>query len=156
MTNLTKCMEKIMSIGDDQIIPYFELVTNASMDKVESEKKALKEGENPMTVKRRLAFQVVKEFHGDSSAQLAQEYFDKTFSKKIPGYENTQKISAGTNLAGTASAASGASITESKRIISQGAVDVNEETITDPTYRPKEGDKIKVGKKEFFTVKLTK
>lgn len=145
---------KLMSIPDDQIIPYFELVTNAPFDQINNEKKALENNENPATVKRRLAYQVVKEFHGDQPAQTSQEYFDKTYKDKKPEYETEIEVPAGTKLAGTVALASGTSTTESKRQIAQGAIDYNEAVTTNPSLEVKTGDKIKIGKKIHIKVKV--
>src|SRR3990172_1229884 len=72
---------KVMSINDNLIGQYLELATNLPLSEIQTEKKALQKGENPISVKRRLAQQIVKELHGKVEAQLASDHFDRTFRK---------------------------------------------------------------------------
>lgn len=141
---------KVMSINDNLINQYFELATNLPLSRVETENNTLKDGENPLTVKRRLAYQIVKELHGDVQAQHAQDYFDKTFRKAKPEYK--KEVPFRPILSSLVANSSGASISEAKRLILQGAVDVNEKTVTDPKHKMKGGERIKVGKKTFVKV----
>ena len=141
---------KVMSIRDDLIINYFTLATNLSMDRISGEVNLLKDGENPMTIKRRLAQQIVKEIYGDAMAQLAMEKFDKTFSKKKPSY--SEKVKYKPNLISLVASASGASVSQSKILLEQNAVDINGSTVSDPNYKLKGGEKIRIGKKKFVTV----
>lgn len=144
---------KIMSLNDDLIIQYFSLATNVSQEKVDEVEKRLKDGENPKHAKQELAFQVVLELYSTHAAEEAQEHFEKTFSEQKPDYNSkVVRLTDVTTLAGTISMASGASISEAKRLISQGAVDVNEKKIIDPAYSLKGGENVKVGKRLFFKV----
>jgi tyrosyl-tRNA synthetase len=74
---------KIMSWPDELIGSGFELCTNVLMEEVEKIKKELAENKvNPRDYKMKLAYEVVKIYHGEEAAQIAQENFINTFSKK--------------------------------------------------------------------------
>ncbi|OGC84812.1 MAG: tyrosine--tRNA ligase [candidate division Zixibacteria bacterium RBG_16_43_9] len=74
---------KIMSIPDELIYPYFELLTDIPPVELRKIKKEL-EGEevNPMEWKKRLGSEIVKLYHGQKDAERAQSEFEKVFSKK--------------------------------------------------------------------------
>ncbi len=72
----------VMSIPDALLTEYINLVS--SFDKVEKDqmKEALKNGDNPMNLKKKLAFDIVDQFHGRGSAQDASEFFYNQFQSK--------------------------------------------------------------------------
>lgn len=145
--NLTDAPEgmfaKIMALPDTLIQPGIELLTDLPLDTVDTKK--------PMLSKKKLAFEVVSQLHGHTSAVGAQSSFETTFQQKRPEFKT--KIPLKNNLAQTiAPFTSLASISDAKRFISQGAVDVNTGTVTDPTFKPAVGDQIKIGTTVFGTV----
>lgn len=142
---------KVLSINDNLITQYFELATNLPLSRVEIENKALKDGENPLTIKRRLALQIVKELHSDTQAQLAQDYFDKTFRKAEPDYK--KGVQYRPTLVSVVALASGVSVSEAKRLIQQGAIDVNDKRVTEPKYKMEGGERLKIGKKIFVKIR---
>jgi tyrosyl-tRNA synthetase len=133
---------KIMSIDDSQIVPYFTLATNTPQEKIKLEK-------NPMISKLKLAETIVSELYSQKEAISAKKYFQRTFQQKKPDYQDT--IPLANTLAKAISIKVG-SMSEAKRLITSGGVDVNSKTITDPKSKIKVGDKIKIGKNLFFTV----
>lgn len=141
---------KIMSIKDDLIPTYFDLVTNLTSDEVQERKSRLQNGENPINLKRELAFQIVKELHGEKSAKQAQENFQKTFQKGEPEYK-TQVSNEG-SLVDTIAKILG-SKSEAKRMIKQNAVDINGIVVQDMNQELNSGDKINLGKRRFYKVK---
>jgi tyrosyl-tRNA synthetase len=135
----------IMSFPDEVITLGFELFTKAGLENIDK-----KVEKNPMQEKKKLALEVVKLFWGEEKAIKAQKYFENTFQKRAARYEDFVK--SGKNLSETVAKASGVSISQAKRLISQGSVDINDDTITDPTYIPSKGDKLKIGKKKFVKI----
>jgi len=74
---------KIMSLTDSLIVPYFELVTNASLENIKEIKNALLNKKiNPRDAKAILARQIVSMLYGQKIAKEAEEYFDKVFKEK--------------------------------------------------------------------------
>lgn len=105
----------------------------------------------PLVAKKGVALEVVKQVYGVKAAEKAQESFEKTFQKKSPEYST--QIAKGTNILDTIQGFTGrASLSDSKRYINQGSVQVNGMTLTDTSYIPRVGDKIKIGKKVFGTI----
>ncbi|OHB09862.1 MAG: tyrosine--tRNA ligase [Candidatus Zambryskibacteria bacterium RIFCSPLOWO2_12_FULL_45_14] len=85
---------KVMSIADEQILPYFKLCTRVSLDEVDEIMKG-----HPKEAKSRLAFEITKIYHGEGKARKAQESFEETFSKGgIPKDIETVKASKDTPL----------------------------------------------------------
>lgn len=67
---------KIMSMVDAEVKNYFEICTRVPLDEISAIM-----AEHPKTAKMRLAFEIVKIYHGEAAAQAAQESFEATFSK---------------------------------------------------------------------------
>lgn len=134
----------VMSFPDEVIFLGFELLTETGLDGLEEKIK-----KDPMNEKKRLAFEIVKFLWGKESAIKAQEEFELTFQEQKPAYDT--KIPLKDNFASTIAAFT-TSISEAKRLINQGGVDVNGQQ-ADISYQLKVGDKIRIGKKLFGTVK---
>jgi tyrosyl-tRNA synthetase len=151
---------KIMSMHDDLIVDYFILTTNLPFSEIKQLETKLKQKKvNPKAIKGKLAFEIVKRYHGEAAAKKAQERFEQLFSKKefsgdLPLIKlKNEKISALelVLLSGIAKSKS-----EAWRLIAQGGFKINSE----PTKEPKEiislnnNDVIQIGKKNFFRVKI--
>lgn len=139
---------KVMSLTDDLIDQYFYQATSIPLKEIKNKLKTAKS--NPLNIKKELAFQIVTDLHSQKAAQNAQKYFENTFQKKAPSYDQQVKLKE--NLLNTITQVVD-SKSKAKRLISQGAVDVNKKTITNPTHKPKVGDKVKIGTRIFLRVK---
>ncbi len=71
---------KALSIPDDLIYPYFELVTDIPLDKLPEMKEKAKT--DPRNSKHDLAFTLVKMYHGEQAALEAKDFFEKTIINK--------------------------------------------------------------------------
>lgn len=151
---------KVMSLKDDLIIQYFTLATNMPLGDIEEVQHALNGGDNPMTWKKRLAHQIVMELHDSSLADGAQQDFEKKFQSNdlntadVPTWNTTQaKWSPVDLLVATKLAASKS---DAKRLIEQGAVEINGKAINYQlsTISLKNNDIIKVGKKRFVKIRI--
>lgn len=150
---------KIMSWPDEMILPGFELCTDTSLDELVYIKKQLQAGKNnPRDFKMKLAFEIVKQFHSEIAAKIAQAQFIKRFQKKeipdqIPEFqlaEDKMRIDEILVKAGLAKSKSSA-----KRLIEQKAVKVNNEIIDDFKKEltiPAKGLLIQKGKRFFVKV----
>jgi tyrosyl-tRNA synthetase len=145
----------IMAFPDNAIELGFELLTEINLKGL-----AAKIKKDPMTEKKRLAFEVVKFLWGENSAKRAQEGFEQAFQKrKIPEKLHISYVTETTPTSLATIAASDVvdlSNSEIKRLISQGAVEINQKVVTDPSKRikiPKGGVVIKVGKHKFDRIK---
>ncbi|OGM30212.1 tyrosine--tRNA ligase [Candidatus Woesebacteria bacterium RIFCSPHIGHO2_01_FULL_44_10] len=137
---------KVMSLRDDLIEQYFTLATWTPIDEIAKIIKG-----NVLAAKKKLAFTIVSELHSTQDAKEAQKHFERTFQKGEPEYK--KEIERVSTAAGAVELAASVSHSEAKRLIRQGAVDINDKTITDPALKISVHDKIKVGKKIFVKVK---
>lgn len=153
---------KIMSIKDELIDHYFELATRLSENEILEIKKSLN---NPRDIKAKLAEEVVKMYHGEKNAKIAQEEFNKVFRDKelpdeIPIFETEKKDYPPLDLLFDSKLAS--SKNEAKRLVEGGGVEViNEdikERITDWKKNITFEDNmiIKVGSRKFIKIHLVK
>jgi tyrosyl-tRNA synthetase len=137
----------IMAFPDESIYQGFELLTESDLSGLEDKIK-----KDPLGLKKRLAFEIVEMLWGQDRARESQEFFEKTFQERRPDFETLAE--AKESLAATiAPFTSLGSVSEAKRLIAAGAVEVGGSVVSDSSYQPKSGDEIKVGKKTFLKVK---
>jgi tyrosyl-tRNA synthetase len=145
---------KVMSVKDDLLEEYFTLATSLPMGEIEAYKQELKNGKNPMELKLILAETIVTEIHGEKAAKEAKEHFEKTFQEQSPEFSEEVEAVRDETVSDFVSKVVG-SKSEAKRLISQNAVDINNTVVENPNQTVNNGDKIKIGKKRFVTVKFT-
>jgi len=134
----------IMSFPDEVLLLSFELLTELPMVGIEE-----KIGNDPMKAKKELAFEIIKFLWGEEAAVKGQNYFQKTFQDKMPSFDI--RVTSGGSIASTiAPFTSNSSMSEAKRLIAQGAVDINGLTVKDHSTIVNKGDNIKVGKTTFL------
>jgi len=152
---------KIMSISDELMWRWFELLSFKSNDEIKSLKKAAASGENPRDIKFLLAIEIVDRFHAEGDGEKCKESFLQRFQKgKLP--ENIEEISLDiegssillTNLLKESGLT--ASVSESSRMIKQGAVKIDQEKVTDLKLEiTKNTDAIyQVGKRKIMRIKI--
>jgi len=159
---------KIMSIPDDLIYPYFELVTDVPEDDLLRIKKDLLEippeaGEekktNPMILKKRLGKEIVRMYYSKQEADKALEEFEKVFSKKelpeeipIKHFEHDEPEIWVPHMLVKAGCAK--STSQVKRLIKQGGLYIDNKRIDDEDLKmPVEGEKlVKLGKRRFYKI----
>lgn len=140
---------KIMSLGDDAIVNCFTLLTDLALSEIEDMKNKMAAGENPMIFKKRLAFELTKQFNNEVSANSAQEEFEHVHQKGESFSSSAISVSASQLI--DALLATGLSKSEAKRLIVQEAIDLNEQTVhTD--MEVKTGDMLRIGKKKFIKI----
>jgi len=152
---------KTMSMPDDLMIRYFELVTKVQVDEIRKLEKGLNEGTiHPRDLKMRLGWEIVRIYHGETEADQAKDEFVKMFQKKeapdeMPefslsrlGFDPQENIEMVALLVAVKFAPSRG---EARRLIEQGGVKVNYDRISDPAAECKfnEGDILRVGKRKF-------
>tara|TARA_X000000368_G_scaffold295566_1_gene235249 strand:- start:5956 stop:7143 length:1188 start_codon:yes stop_codon:yes gene_type:complete len=152
---------KIMSISDELMWRWFELLSFKSIDEIKALKADQVNGKNPRDIKIELAKELIARFHDDQSANLAEENFINQFQKKnIPDDIEEVSITISessiplTNLLKESGMTSSAS--EAMRMIKQGAVRINEEKITDTKHIIDSGSSAiyQVGKRKFKKITL--
>ena len=125
---------KVMSFTDEQIVDGFELLTSADLDELDEIKQRFESSENPMILKKELAFRITSEFKSKDEAVIAQEYFESVFQKKSLDTDLPQVILDKREyniLDLIINTDSNISKTHARRLIKQGAVKINDEKISD-------------------------
>jgi len=154
---------KLMSISDELMWRYMELLSDRSLAEIRGWQQACGEGENPKNYKVQFAHEVVSRFHGYAAAAKATEAFERRFAQKqiptdIPVHvvgvaEEGYPIANLLKDLGLTSSTS-----ESLRMIEQGGVRINGEKVMDQRLRMHAGPAcvIQVGKRKIGRVQLTR
>jgi tyrosyl-tRNA synthetase len=152
---------KIMSISDEQMWTYYELVTDLASRVIVRLKEEVRSGVlHPKEAKVQLAHIIVAGFHGEESATKAKEEFQRVFSeRKLPSEIREQVVApeGKMKLAKILQRDGGlASRAEADRLIKQGAVEVDGKPVTDVGYEvdlsPAKKFLVRIGKKPPFYV----
>ena len=164
---------KLMSVSDDQIMSYFEYLTDVPMTELSAISKELVSNSlNPMEPKKRLAWDVTSQFHDNTAADAAQDHFERVVQgRDIPsdipemsltslrgqGVVSGNQVRVDDLMLAAGLAPSKAQV---KRLLAQGAMERTSQdgkpqlvTGNDAGYLLQVGDLIKVGKRRF--VRLT-
>lgn len=154
---------KTMSLADELMVRYFELVTPISLEELEKIKQGLREEKiHPRDLKMRLARELVAMCYDEETAQKAETEFKKVFQKrelpenmpeiKIKDLELTNGKIWLPKLLSSAELVK--STSEGKRMIKQGAVKINDERVTDvdTEIEPSPGMILRVGKRRFAKI----
>ncbi len=157
---------KVMSISDELMWRYYELLSDRPSSEVQAWKDQCQAGQmNPKDAKVALAEEIVGRFHSPEAARRAAEEFDLVFRKgglpdevpavEVPWEGERMWLPKLLVAAGAASSSS-----EAQRLITQGAVSVDGERVTDAALElpppPNAPYLIKVGKKRFFHIAASK
>ena len=150
---------KIMSISDDLMWRWFELLSFRPINEVNELKKEVKSGMNPRDTKILLAEEIIERFHSKEDAENAKNTFLDRFQKGAkPKDIETLSISLDDDIAiGNLLKESGLvqSTSEAMRLVKQGAVKINDEKIDDPKLSIEKNQEllVQVGKRRFLKIK---
>ncbi len=149
---------KIMSLTDEAIVNCFILLTDKSLTEIANMKKSMDEGENPMNFKKKLAFELVKQYNDETSADQSQDYFEKTFQGRIltSQIKEYSLLQLSTNPVGIIDllvfTQFASSKSDAKRLVEQKAVEIDQTVVdliqTNVTLSP--GMTLRVGKNRFL------
>lgn len=153
---------QIMSLPDHVILPYFALTTDIGDAELLHMRNQMKQSDNPVEHKHRLAFELTKLYSSEQKARQAQEIFRQTFQKRaFPESAETLKIGRGdTLLALCEKHKLFSSNSEARRKIKEGAITIDGLKVNDPNMelQAEEGAflQLRIGKKKFYRVSLDK
>jgi tyrosyl-tRNA synthetase len=144
---------KLMSIPDTLMHRYFELLTEVDA----AELVGIKSGAiHPMEAKKRLAATIVAEYHDAAAARTARQYFETKFQRRevpkdVPVYRINEALWVCELMKQLQFAPS---TSEARRLLSQGAVRVDGETVTDANFQfvPGEHRILEVGKRRVARI----
>jgi tyrosyl-tRNA synthetase len=152
---------KLMSISDELMWRYYELLTDLSVEEVRWMRDRAEHGEdNPRDFKASLARQVISDFHSDSAAEEAEAEFVRRFrNKETPDEVEERSVSAGVRRLAALLVETGLapSMAEARRLIEQGGVRVDGERVSHTNSEIEVSDEraplIQVGKRRFLRVR---
>ena len=156
----TEMFGKIMSVSDDLMWRYFELLSFRPIQDTEQLQREIKEGANPRDIKMQLADEIVVRFHGENAAKMAQEEFINRFRhgqlpEDIQEYEHNSANGDEVWIVPICTA-SGLTTSNSDAIrsIKAGAMRIDGEKITDKDTKIASGKTyvFQVGKRKFRRV----
>lgn len=145
----------IMSFPDDVVVKGIEYLTDVPTEEIEKIQKAISGGTNPIEFKKRLAFEIVEQLSSENEAQNAQEEFESVHQKgDAPQDAQEVKVTKAkwkvTNfllenkLVESRSAA--------KRLLDQGAIEIDGQTVNTPEVDFKNGQIVRIGKRKFVRI----
>ncbi|MEK6917761.1 MAG: tyrosine--tRNA ligase [Nanoarchaeota archaeon] len=157
---------KIMSISDDLMLKYYELLSETSLEEFQKIREAISSGSvNPMEYKQRLAREIVSRYHEQNLALSAEERFNYVHRRKnVPEKLEEQVIKYSTSeeelsiVKVLRQMGRINSNSEARRLIEQGGVRLDGETINDMNYvvSPQDGQVVQIGKRYFRKLKYEK
>ncbi len=152
---------KVMSISDDLMWRYFDLLSFRSNAELETFRARVDSGENPRDIKFELALELVARFHDASAATAARDAFIARFQQGampddieeviVSGQTDTLPLSYVLKQAGLTPSSS-----EALRMIKQGAVRIDGERVSDTSIQLERGTSaiVQVGKRRFAKVTI--
>ena len=151
---------KVMSISDDLMWRYYELLTDTSIDEVNAMRfRCESDADNPRDLKAALAKSIIADFHSEQAAEKAEEEFNRRFVKKeMPDEIEEFQMAWGSRKLVDLLTETGltSSKGEARRLVEQGGVRVNGEKATaasaDITLEPGDDVLLQVGKLKFLKV----
>ena len=159
---------KIMSISDELMWRYFDLLSFKTSAEIKEIKKKIAQGLNPMEAKKMLSVEIVTRFHGKEKAILAEKEFTNRFSRgNDPTEIKLMKLSMKSSSISIIDLLTSEELgdkrlckskSEARRMISQGAVKIDGNKVTDETIliqNPSENT-YQVGKLKHLKIKLKK
>ncbi len=149
---------KLMSLPDHLIVQYLELLTDVPEEEVEAIARGLQERSlNPMEAKMRMAREVVAQFHGPEAARAAQEEFERVFRRReapaqVPEARLPLRAGPVDLVEVLVEAGMVRSRSEARRLLAQGAIEVDGRTVRDPQATIRDGALVRVGKHRFLRI----
>ena len=156
---------KVMSIPDSAIIDYLELVTDVTDEEIASFVSQLQaHSVNPMEVKKRLAHEIVRQFHEKQPADEAEQEFTRVFQKRemprqIPEYafaashagDEIYHVDIAPTLLQEGLVKSRS---ELRRLLAQGAIELDGRKIADTIITAQPGSILKIGKLNYVRITI--
>ncbi len=155
---------KIMSISDELMLRYYELLSHISLEELNDLRERIKSGSlNPKEAKEHLALEITGRYWGEEEARKALEGFERVFSRKelpddIPEFSVSSSDDSGVWLPRILKdAGMTKSTSEGVRMIRQGGIRVDDRKVEDTSYSLPPGDYIvRAGKRRFLKVRVSR
>lgn len=150
---------KLMSISDVLMWQYIDLLSFKTLDEIAQMKNAVRDGTNPMLIKKAFAQEIVARFHSEAAGEQAREGFENQFKKgELPDDIPDVIVDVGADGLAIANILKEANLTastsEALRMLKQGAVKIDGEKMDDKNKIIMAGEThiMQVGKRKFATI----
>ncbi len=158
----TEIFGKLMSVSDELMWRYIELLSLESLDAIRQWKQEVEQGRNPRDIKVIFAQEIVSRFHSKQDAEAALADFEARFRRGALPDDIPEKIlyaeADGLPIAQALKQAGlTASTTEALRMIEQGGVKLNGEKVSDKSIKLARGETavVQVGKRKFVRISVS-
>lgn len=153
---------KIMALGDDVIIKGFEYLTDVPTDEIQRINTLIQNGENPVTYKKKLAYELVNQLSSEIAAQSAREHFERTIqNRELPmeieeiQLQHDDEEFVDVDLLLDLNLAS--SKNEAKRLFEQGGVSIDDRRLSGTeNITIKDGMILKIGRRRVIKLRSAK
>ena len=152
---------KVMSLPDQVVIEYFTLLTDVPTSEIEDMDRAMGAGSlNPIEPKKRLAEEITAQFHSPAEANEARAHFERVIQQRQAPERMDSHAVKGLDQSGASFSIADvlveASVVTSKgevrRLISQGAVQVDGEKVASDNVRLRPGSVLKIGRRRYLKI----
>lgn len=149
---------KAMRVSDEHVPEYLELTSSLTGEEIDELTRQIKAAQNPMEVKKKLAWNLVEQYHGAAAAQEAAAQFRQVVQEKAAPDDVPEKTVPGDLAGGTwVDLCAGLGLAKSKgemrRLMKQGGFYVEQESVTDTECAaqiPADGVLIRLGKRRYY------
>lgn len=154
---------KVMSIPDRLLLDYFELLTDTGEEELKEIRATINENlGNPMIYKKRLAHDIVAQFHSKEAADTAEDNFTRVFQKREMPTEISEYALSFAQYGSRGSTASVSVVdllvmtnlvksrAEAKRLLAQGGVEIDNKRVIEERVTINNGSILRAGKKRFI------
>ena len=152
---------KVMSLPDQVVIEYFTLLTDVPMPEIVDMDREMADGSlNPMEPKKRLAEEITAQFHSSAEAREARAHFERVIQQRQAPEEMDSYTLTGLTHDGSSysiadvlvEASAAPSKAEVRRLISQGAIQVDGERVTSDNVLLRPGSVLKIGRRRYLKI----
>lgn len=153
-TSPFKIYQYLVNSDDSKVIEYLKVFTFLSKEEIESLELEVKNHPENRVAQKTLAYEVVKDLHGEEEAEKAKEISEKIFRGEETEEMPTAEVSSKNILDVMVESNQAPSKSEARRLVTQGGVSINNEKVIDPSFECPQEFILRKGKKNIIKVKI--
>lgn len=153
-TSSFKIYQYLVNSDDSKVIEYLKVFTFLSKEEIDSLELEVKNHPENRVAQKTLAYEVVKDLHGEEEAEKAKEISEKIFRGEETEEMPTAEVSSKNILDVMVESNQAPSKSEARRLVTQGGVSINNEKVIDPNFECPQEFILRKGKKNIIKVKI--
>ena len=153
-TSPFKIYQYLVNSDDSKVIEYLKVFTFLSKEEIDSLELEVKNHPENRVAQKTLAYEVVKDLHGEEEAEKAKEISEKIFRGEETEEMPTAEVSSKNILDVMVESNQAPSKSEARRLVTQGGVSINNEKVIDPNFECPQEFILRKGKKSIIKVKI--